>query len=375
MMDPDKLKDRFRGCLIGGAAGDALGYPVEFQLLDSIHSAYGKDGITSYHLFRGFDRALVSDDTQMTLFTANGLLCYAAKEEAKRPADVIDCIREAYMDWLYIQLHPVAPHPFGAAGGEPMPDPKKFHSWLMTVPWLLGRRAPGSTCMSALEAGGKGTMEAPANASKGCGGVMRTAPPGLYASTPEEALVIGAKAAAVTHGNPLGYIPAGTFSYIIHGAAHTDEPLAKVVRAALNESRRYFKWSTEVRDACGRFTVLVERALNLAEEGPKDSPEWKLLSNLGQGWVGEEALAIAVFCAVRHEHDFEKCIIAAVNHSGDSDSTGAIAGNLLGARVGLAGIPPKFTELLEGIPEMTILADDLFNKDHPDDEWRKRYLY
>ena len=64
--------DKFRRCLIGGAAGDALGYLVEFLDGKSIFQKYGKNGITEYSLVNGV--AEISDDTQMTLFTANGLL-------------------------------------------------------------------------------------------------------------------------------------------------------------------------------------------------------------------------------------------------------------------------------------------------------------
>ena len=64
--------DRFRGSLIGGAAGDALGYEVEFWSEEKTFSRYGKPGITEYELHNG--KALISDDTQMTLFTATGLL-------------------------------------------------------------------------------------------------------------------------------------------------------------------------------------------------------------------------------------------------------------------------------------------------------------
>lgn len=68
-----KLQDRIRGCLIGGAARDALGYPVEFMSRKQILAKYGAGGITSFDLARN-GKAIISDDTQMTLFTANGLL-------------------------------------------------------------------------------------------------------------------------------------------------------------------------------------------------------------------------------------------------------------------------------------------------------------
>lgn len=64
--------DKYRGCLVGGAAGDALGYPVEFLTEQAILARYGQEGITGYELKNG--TAEISDDTQMTLFTATGLL-------------------------------------------------------------------------------------------------------------------------------------------------------------------------------------------------------------------------------------------------------------------------------------------------------------
>ncbi|MBP3633765.1 MAG: ADP-ribosylglycohydrolase family protein [Oscillospiraceae bacterium] len=67
--------DRVKGSLIGGAVGDALGYAVEFSPLSAIREKYGPEGITQYELDPESGKALISDDTQMTLFTANGLLC------------------------------------------------------------------------------------------------------------------------------------------------------------------------------------------------------------------------------------------------------------------------------------------------------------
>ena len=68
------IQDKIRGSLIGGAAGDALGYPVEFSSYEGIVRKYGKQGITSYEKNPETGLAELSDDTQMTLFTATGLM-------------------------------------------------------------------------------------------------------------------------------------------------------------------------------------------------------------------------------------------------------------------------------------------------------------
>ena len=69
-----KTKSYYHGCLMGGAIGDAFGAPVEFMSYDKIIMKYGQEGLISLTLpFEG-NRALITDDTQLTLFTAEGLL-------------------------------------------------------------------------------------------------------------------------------------------------------------------------------------------------------------------------------------------------------------------------------------------------------------
>lgn len=93
--------------------------------------------------------------------------------------------------------------------------------------------------------------------------------------------------------------------------------------------------------------------------GKRDVPEREAIARLGEGWVADEALAIAIFSVMRHIDDFEKCMICAVNHDGDSDSTGAIAGNIIGAILGYSAIPRHFLDTLEIEPVLVSAADDL----------------
>ena len=87
----------------------------------------------------------------------------------------------------------------------------------------------------------------------------------------------------------------------------------------------------------------ITAAERLASQGPANHDA---LVQLGGGWVGEEALAMSLYCALA-ARDFETAIIVAVNHSGDSDSTGAITGNLLGAALGMAPLPARWLKPLE----------------------------
>ena len=353
-----RSQDRFRGCLIGGAAGDALGYAVEFLREPSIFRLYGSQGITEYALTKG--KALFSDDTQMTLFTATGLLRCAALAKVHGTAErYAEHINRSYLDWLKTQ-----------EGRYPAPGGQRT-SWLLNVPELFSPRAPGNTCLAALHAGGGGTPEKPLNDSKGCGGVMRVAPVGLYfAGKPQDLRAvcrIGAEAAALTHGHPLGWIPAAMLAGMIHEIGQNGAEIPEAALHALEVTADLWANVPDMRS----FVKLIRKAVDLAAG---DTEDLAAIHQLGEGWVGDEALAIAVYCAVRHSGDLDKTLIAAVNHNGDSDSTGAIAGNIVGAQVGLSGIPAKYTENLELRDLIIEIADDLWADFQSDPVWNCKYL-
>lgn len=336
--------DQFRGCLIGGAAGDALGYEVEFMRERELFQRYPKPGITSYALHDGV--AWISDDTQMTLFTANGLLTATEESRGKTEAEKIYL---CYLDWLDTQN-------WGRNAGVGK------NAWLNRVEALNSPRAPGNACLSALRSGEMGSVACPINNSKGCGGVMRVAPIGLYLwNRPiEEADRLGAEACAITHGHPLGYLTGAVLVHMIHRIIHDPaQPLVSAVEDGIAMLSRVFPEAEEG----GTLKELLELALELAEGGDEDL---EAIHRLGEGWVAEEALAIAVYCAVKYADDFDKALIAAVNHKGDSDSTGAITGNILGAYVGLGGIPKKYLEHLECRDVILEMADDLYRGPAPE---------
>jgi ADP-ribosylglycohydrolase len=83
------------------------------------------------------------------------------------------------------------------------------------------------------------------------------------------------------------------------------------------------------------------------------------IETLGGGWVAEEALAIGICCALTGGDDFCRSVIMAVNHSGDSDSTGSLAGNLIGVQYGMETIPDDWLSGLEMKDVITEVASDL----------------
>lgn len=364
------MKDinKIRGCLIGGAVGDALGYAVEFMKDSEIFRTYGSAGITEYALMNGV--AEISDDTQMTLFTANGLLLGTTRKMTRGiMAPYPHYISLCYKDWLKTQL------------AEDFKLEAPQYAWLNNIPEMNHSREPGRTCISYLLENRLGSTSNPQNNSKGCGGIMRVAPIGLYFEdnryTIKDIDMIGAEAAALTHGHELGYIPAAMFVHMIYLLSHhSDISVLDAVKDAKRTMSILFPKAKHLH----RLTELVDRAIALSAD-PKIR-DLDAIRQLGEGWVAEETLAIAIYCSLKYEHDFEKAIIASVNHSGDSDSTGSVTGNILGAHLGIDAIPQKFLDSLELKEIILEIADDLFNdckiseySNTTDNVWEQKYIY
>ena len=291
----DGTLDRQVASIAGGAVGDGFGYAVEFDRLPAIRARFGAHGITRPVFQQG--KLVVSDDTQMTLFTLDGL--------------VEGNLRTAYLDWLATQQ--------GTVG----------RSALAHDPAMRHRRAPGNTCLSALQSGGRGTVERPVNDSKGCGGVMRVAPVGLFPQRWDArgAFRAGAEAAAITHGHPSGYLSAGALAALVRllvGGAGLEES-ARETLGILREWRGHEETARLFEQAMGPVGAAAE---------------------LGEGWVGEEALALGLWAA-RTGGSFAETLALASNHDGDSDSTASIAGQIRGAWKGLDGMPHEWIAALD----------------------------
>lgn len=372
--------DKIRGCLVGGAVGDALGYPIEFWGEDPIFAKYGESGITEYSLDEKSGKALISDDTQMTLFTANGLLvgdtrvCMRGTRGWPRSYVAI-----AYEDWLRTQEMS-----YEESRKYLQKFPKDCVSWLADVPELYSLRAPGHTCVSELRKrrNDQGYMsdyiKDQQNNSKGCGGIMRVAPLALnYQINIKDLDKEGAEIAAITHGHSLGYMPAAVVTHIINRIVFKRDKLSlkEIVMEAKDTIAELFAEDRHLKE----LTDIIDRAVELSEN---DDTDLRNINRLGEGWVAEETLGIAIYCALRHQDDFSAGVIAAVNHKGDSDSTGAVTGNILGALLGFDAIEEKWKTDLELLDVIIEMADDLCHGcqmseyGHYDDPiWTQKYIY
>lgn len=331
--EQQEFRSRVRGCLLGGAIGDALGAGIEFDSLDTIRAAHGPEGVRDFVRAYG-RRGAVTDDTQLTLFTAEGLIRALVRRDSGAwhpPTDV----HRAYLRWAATQRD------WGPDEREP------DAGWLAHQEWLYARRAPGEACLSGLADDRMGTVEAPKNpGSKGCGAVMRSAPFGLLVGW-EPALVfqLAVECAVQTHGHPTGSLASGAFAVIVHALAR-GEALEVAVQGALT--------LLATRPDHHETADALRQALGAVRQG---LPTPERVESLGQGWVAEEALAIGLYCALVAE-DMRHGLLLAVNHGGDSDSTGSICGNLLGALHGETALPAGWLAELEGRATILELADD-----------------
>ncbi|WP_037840897.1 ADP-ribosylglycohydrolase family protein [Streptomyces sp. NRRL WC-3549] len=340
---------RVRGTLLGGALGDALGNPVEFLSLDGIRRAHGDQGVRGMTADPDGVVGRITDDTQMTLFTAEGLIrAHVRTRSTGTAGSEYALVRNAYLRWLDTQNHPAPP---ARGGGSPVRT-----GLLRQHAWLYARRAPGNACLTGLAAGhtpAPGTpLERPGPVnpqSKGCGTVMRSAPFGLVGADAPTAFGLAARCARITHGHPTGGYAAGALAAIVTYLLEGDSPAGAVLRAmdllALHRNHE-------------ETTAALRAAVDLAALG---RPSAEAVETLGAGWVAEEALAIAVYCALvlPGPEDVAEALLLSVNHSGDSDSTGSVCGNLLGAHHGDAALPVSWLAATEGRAVIAELADDL----------------
>jgi ADP-ribosylglycohydrolase len=336
----DGFASRVRGCLLGGAVGDALGAPVEFLSLERVLAVTGESGVRAYLPAR-FEAAqgfgLITDDTQMTMFIVEGIIRARVRED-RGLGFTVGVTDHAMRRWLDTQDHA---GPTGDRDG-----------WLQAESWLYSRRAPGNTCLGALRSADPGRFgELARNDSKGCGGVMRSAPFGFLAPVfgSEAAFDLAATSAGYTHGHPTGQISSGALGYLIAelvGGA----TLSRAVDATMS--------LVTTRDPNGETTHALRGAWSAAHHAPGSTAR---LESLGGGWVAEEALAIAVYSALSYPRPEQMldALALAVTHSGDSDSTGAICGNILGAAHGLPAVPAELVFEVEGRSVLLTLADDV----------------
>lgn len=316
-----------RASLLGCAIGDSLGAEIEFMDLAAIRAAF-PDGVRDLIPHQGL-RGAITDDTQMTLFTAEGLIRAHVRARLRGIASAAGVVHHALLRWLATQ------------GEVPAPEVDREHG-IIVDRRLHARRAPGMTCLGALRAARR-FGDAARNNSKGCGTIMRVAPV-AFAAAREDVRSLAMETSALTHGHPTGQFAAAAWAELIAGAAAGDD-----VETCADRIGGVYA----ALDGGAETAAAIRSALSAPRNGRPETVE-----ALGGGWVAEEALAIGLYAVLAHA-DPENALGCAVTHSGDSDSTGAVAGALLGVLHPDAILAHRWAADVECADLISALAEDL----------------
>ena len=185
-----------------------------------------------------------------------------------------------------------------------------------------------------------------------------------------------AQLAAITHSHSLGYMPAAVLAHIISRCITSSEEmtLKEIVREARNTAAKLFDGDRHLKE----LLEIIDKAIRLSGNNASDLDN---IHALGEGWVAEETLGIALYCSLKYHNDFSRAVIAAVNHNGDSDSTGAVTGNIMGALLGYDAIEDKWKKNLELVDIIMEMADDLCHgclmseySSYKDPAWIRKYV-
>ncbi len=337
-------RSSYRGCLLGMAVGDAMGYTVDSRSWQEIQEDYGPHGLLGYDLVNGY--ADVTSYTQLAAFTCNGLLLGLTRGQMLgKMAPFIKYIGVSSQEW--------------AGSQRSWGRPAKNFCWLTRKPELCRRHCMDTRMLETLSKANLGTLQTTKTNFASPGGLTTAIGVGLFFNEdrmPQSEIdLLGAEAVALTHGNPGAFLSGAALAHIMSRLL-TDpgQPLKPLVLEAAEAVKDQFghQYSQAFEVA-----TLLRNAVTLAQSPVVSQVE--AMEKL-ECYDAAQALAGAVYACLVSGEDFDSAMIAAVNHSGRSAAVGAIAGAILGIRLGEEALPEFYIECLEPAETLRELADDLY---------------
>jgi ADP-ribosylglycohydrolase len=335
MKSVPSLEDRFQGCVLGLAIGDALGYPTEFLSLPEIQKRYGADGIQEL----SGNPALHSDDTQTSMAVARAL---------------IEAGQDGVENWMEVVK-------------------KELLLWLRSPE---NDRAPGNTTIKGcqqMEAGVPWTDSGLLD-SKSCGAIMRVAPIGLYFHGDPSELRIAAWASALaTHAHPTALVAAEVTAFCVAWATAGIDPSEYESQIHQIRHESIVAWEPVLGQIWKRagyaapqdylkvgWDELMAELGKIPTAMAKDSSD--VCEILGGGWGSDEALACALACVLKFPKDYVSAVRRGANTGGDSDSIASIAGAISGAYLGHNAIPKDWRKRIENRQSLIEISKNLCRK-------------
>lgn len=334
----------YRGCLLGLAVGDAMGYTVDNRSWQEIREDYGPNGLLGYDLVNGY--ADVTSYTQIAAFTCNGLLFGLTRGQMLgKMAPFIKYIALSAQEW--------------AASQRAWGRPSKCYCWLLRKSELCTRRCMDTRMLDNLNRQRLGTLETPVNNFDAPASLTSAIGVGLFYHPDRmdqaEVDLLGAEAVALTQGSPTAFLAGAVLAHIISRLLY--EPKASLKNLALEGVEAMKEQFGHQYSQAFEVATAIRHAITYAES-PGLNPV-DVMERLGCN-DGARVLAGAIYACLVTQEDFDRTMIVSVNHSGRSAAVGAIAGAILGLRLGEEALPDFYLECLEPAETLRELADDLY---------------
>lgn len=348
----------YRGCLLGLAVGDAMGYSVDKKTWEEICRDYGPNGLLGYDLANG--SADVTSYTQLAAFMCNGLMLGLTRGN---PALYQRYMALAMQEWAKSQQFRT--------------NPEKTACWVAQVPELRRRHCMDTRMLDSLSRDTYGTPEKPVLVSTTPGALTAAVAVGLCYDPekiePRQLGILGTEAMAFTHGDPEAFLCGAFLAYCLAGILQEPAcPLPDQFTHAMDAIIEQFGGQyAQVQTICDkiRYAQTLSRDLQITPLAAM---------TLLQCTTAAECLAGAVYAATIHPGNFDEAMIVSVNHSGRSCAVGALTGAFLGAKLGAEALPEFYLESLDVASVLDELATDLAEGRQAsrifDDSWDQKYV-
>lgn len=329
----------YRGCMLGMAVGDALGYTVDGKTLSEIRDCYGPNGLLGYDL-QETEYAMITSYTQIAAYLSNALLLSVSRGKG----DPVSYAKLGLREWTRSQQF--------------YRDPEVSYCWVTKCPQFRRRYCRDARMLDTLRLQAYGAPESPQNDNNAPGAITTAVAVGMFYNhrrlSPEQIGTLTGQIIGLTHGNPEAILSGVVLAYAIAGILQEpDCPLDQQFRQAIGAMDGQFRARFPVaEDLAQQLRGAIALAQSHTVAGEEGMEQLECVDAAG-------CLAGAIFASLRNPEDFDSAMITAVNHSGLSAAVGAITGAVLGAKLEEEALPAFYLESLEGVLALQTLAEDL----------------
>ena len=294
-----------KSMMVGLALGDALGWPTEFKSMRDIRLQFGDRGIQEPP-----DPAIFTDDTQMTIAVARAVIGHSRSDVSV----LMERMAQEFVDWGFSADN---------------------------------NRAPGLSCMGGVRQLAQGVSWDRSGGldARGCGSAMRVAPIGfVYQEDPQRLRAVAIASSLPTHRHPAAIASAVGAAYLVKLA------LDGVVPSEMPD---------RIASFVGGMSPEFDETLATMRSVLSMSDEVAAMDTIGAGWVGHEAVPLALYCVMKYPDSWVDTVRRGANFAGDSDSIASIAGGIQAIRLGPDSIPSEWVSRLERRAELEELGAQL----------------